>query len=129
MRETEILNNNAHQSPPVGDLGGCGFIQLHPKDNVVVALKDLQAGETIDFNKQKILLLNNIPFGHKLAIQTIAAGEKVLKYGLPIGSATQNIAIGEHVHTQNLQTDYTTKTLKSLRSLRSLKSLKNLPNQ
>jgi altronate hydrolase len=120
MRETEILNNNAHQSPPVGDLGGCGFIQLHPKDNVVVALKDLQAGETIDFNKQKILLLSHIPFGHKCAIQEIKTGAKVLKYGLPIGSSTQHIAIGEHIHIQNLSSDYTLSTLSSLSPLNSL---------
>jgi altronate hydrolase len=82
------------------------YIQLHPKDNVVVALKDLNAGETIDFNEQKILLPNDISFGHKIAVQDVAAGDKVLKYGLPIGSATRNIVTGEHVHVQNLQTDY-----------------------
>jgi altronate hydrolase len=81
-------------------------IHLHPKDNVVVALKDLKIGETTEVDGQKIRLVNDIPFGHKLAIREIAAGENVLKYGLPIGSATRNIVVGEHVHVQNLQTDY-----------------------
>ncbi|KAA6335053.1 Altronate dehydratase [termite gut metagenome] len=83
------------------------YIQLHSKDNVVVALKDLKAGETIDFNGLKILLINDISFGHKAAVRNIPAGDKVLKYGLPIGSATRHILAGEHVHIQNLQTDYT----------------------
>jgi altronate hydrolase len=82
-------------------------IKLNSIDNVVVALKDLKAGETIDFNEQRILLINDISFGHKLAVQDISAGDKVLKYGLSIGSATQHIVAGEHVHVHNLQTDYT----------------------
>jgi altronate hydrolase len=90
------------------------YIQLNTKDNVVVALKDLKAGETIEFHKQKILLINDISFGHKLAIQEIAAGDKVLKYGLSIGSATRNIVAGEHVHIQNLQTDYVPESLTTI---------------
>jgi hypothetical protein len=39
-------------------------------------------------------------------VQAIAQGEKVLKYGLPIGSATRDIEAGEHVHVQNLKSDY-----------------------
>ena len=37
----------------------------------------------------------------------IAAGEKVLKYGAPIGTATAAIAAGEHVHVHNIESDYT----------------------
>lgn len=44
--------------------------------------------------------------GHKIALQPIAAGQKVLKYGAPIGSATRPIEPGEHVHTHNLKSDY-----------------------
>ncbi|TJZ91454.1 altronate dehydratase [Paracoccus gahaiensis] len=43
-----------------------------------------------------------IPAGHKIALRPIAAGEPVLKYGQVIGTATQAIAAGAHVHTQNL---------------------------
>lgn len=42
--------------------------------------------------------------GHKYAIRAIAPGELVIKYGMPIGRATRAIAVGEHVHTQNLTT-------------------------
>ena len=43
--------------------------------------------------------------GHKYALREIAAGENVIKYGMPIGHATCAIAVGEHVHTHNLATN------------------------
>ena len=43
-----------------------------------------------------------IPPGHKVALRTIAAGEPVIKYGSPIGTATADIAAGAHVHTHNV---------------------------
>ena len=85
------------------------FIQLHEKDNVVVALKNLEEAAMIAVNGKPIQLKSAIGFGHKIAIQPIRAGEKILKYGLPIGSATKDIAAGEHVHVQNLKTDYSPK--------------------
>ena len=82
-------------------------IVLHPADNVAVALRDLQAGEQITLPDGRLLTLPGpIAFGHKLALRTIVRGEKILKYGLPIGSATRAIAPGEHVHVQNLKSDY-----------------------
>lgn len=82
-------------------------IMLHPSDNVAVALRDLRAGQQITLPDGRTLTLHSaIAFGHKLAVHTICEGEKVLKYGLPIGSATRLIAPGEHVHVQNLKSDY-----------------------
>ena len=43
--------------------------------------------------------------GHKYARRAIAAGEAVIKYGMPIGHATRDIAPGEHVHVHNLATN------------------------
>ncbi len=43
--------------------------------------------------------------GHKYALRPIACGENVVKYGMPIGHATRNIAPGEHVHVHNLATN------------------------
>jgi len=47
----------------------------------------------------------HIENGHKYALRDIAKGENVIKYGQPIGHATQDIAKGEHVHTHNLKTN------------------------
>ncbi len=45
--------------------------------------------------------------GHKLARRAIARGEKVIKYGVPIGRATVPIARGDHVHVHNVRSDHT----------------------
>ncbi len=47
----------------------------------------------------------DVSTGHKYANRDIACGENVIKYGNPIGHATQDIKQGEHVHTQNLKTN------------------------
>ena len=83
------------------------LISLNPNDNVAVALCDLKAGQEVTLMDGRALtLLEEIDFGHKVAVRTIPQGEKVLKYGLPIGSATRDIAVGEHVHVQNMKSDY-----------------------
>ena len=82
-------------------------IQLHAHDNVVIALKDLDPGAVIIVRAQSISLKTTVGFGHKIAIAPIEKGDQVLKYGLPIGRATHLIAAGEHVHTHNLVSDYT----------------------
>lgn len=43
--------------------------------------------------------------GHKYAIKPIKVGENVVKYGMPIGHATADIAVGEHVHVHNVATN------------------------
>lgn len=80
--------------------------QLSPEDNVRVALQDLQPGERVLVEGQWLEVQDRIPTGHKIAIRPIAPGQKVIKYGYPIGSATQPIQPGQHVHTHNLQSDY-----------------------
>lgn len=76
------------------------YLQIHPDDNVGVALQPLQPGEAT-FG---VVLEQPIPAGHKFALHPIAAGREVLKYGAPIGRATTDIAPGQHVHSHNLAT-------------------------
>lgn len=82
------------------------LLRLHPSDNVLTAVRHLAPGETISIDDSPCTLPAAIPFAHKLAAREILAGEKIVKYGAPIGSATRAIARGEHVHTHNLQSDY-----------------------
>ncbi len=77
------------------------FLQIHPTDNVAVALMDLQPG----FQAGNVVLKEAVGRGHKFAIANISAGEMVRKYGAPIGHATQDIAAGMLVHTHNLKTN------------------------
>ena len=59
-----------------------GYILIHPDDNVRVNLEN----------------------GHKYAVRDIAKGEKIIKYGFPIGIATEDVSMGEHVHSHNMKT-------------------------
>jgi altronate hydrolase len=73
---------------------------LGSSDDVVVALKPLAAGQSL--NGLRLAASSDIPAGHKLAIRAIAAGQPVHKFNQIIGFATQPIAVGELVHTHNL---------------------------
>lgn len=83
------------------------FIRLDEADQVAVALKDLAKGTPVDIGGRVVVLRADIPFGHKFALEPIAKGDDVLKYGLPIGHATCDIAAGDYVHTHNLESNYT----------------------
>lgn len=76
------------------------YIKIHEGDNVLVALSDFSKGETID----DIILLEDIEKGHKVAIKDIEVGEDIIKYGAPIGKATQKITKGTFIHTHNVST-------------------------
>ncbi|MBR2656917.1 MAG: altronate dehydratase [Loktanella sp.] len=76
------------------------LIHLHPQDNVAIALADIAAGEVDSASGLRVL--QPVKQGHKIAVAPIAAGANVLRYGQIIGQARQEIALGEHVHVQNL---------------------------
>lgn len=75
-------------------------IRLQSNDNVVIALRDLAAGDEVE--GVGAALLQSVPRGHKIAAQRIAAGATVMRYGQIIGQAKADIAPGEHVHIHNL---------------------------
>lgn len=75
-------------------------LKIHPGDNVAVVLHGLPKGTEV----QGVRLEEDIPAGHKVALAPIAAGEAVIKYGAPIGTASRDIRPGEWVHTHNLKT-------------------------
>ena len=83
-------------------------IQIDEKDNVATATSDIDAGEQLEIISPdgKVILTPNvielIPFGHKLAINHLAKGESVIKYGEIIGIATQHIETGAWVNTHNV---------------------------
>ncbi|MDA4845007.1 UxaA family hydrolase [Hoeflea poritis] len=83
------------------------LLTLSPRDNVAVAKEAIPAGETFLVSGREIIAAVRIGLGHKVALRPIRAGEKVLKYGVPIGSATADIAVGDHVHLHNIRSDYT----------------------
>jgi altronate hydrolase len=78
------------------------FVLLHSDDSIVVAARDLVAGESFEFAGATITLQQSVGLGHKLAVRQVSPGEPVLKYGQVIGFATQAITPGDHVHSHNL---------------------------
>lgn len=81
------------------------LIIINPQDSVAVALQETKQGETIPLLGGEITALNDIPFGHKIAIKDIGINKDIIKYGQPIGHATKEIKRGEHIHTHNLKTN------------------------
>lgn len=82
------------------------LLVLDASDNIGLARHDLKKGTTLVLNGMQIVLERDTPTGHKIAIRAIAAGEKVIKYRTPIGSAKQAIMPGDYVHIHNLKSDY-----------------------
>ena len=82
------------------------WLRLHPRDNVLTVVRALPPG--VIFESDGIIVQTTQPLGlgHKIAAREIAPGEKVIKYGVAIGSAISLIRAGEHVHTHNLKSDY-----------------------
>ena len=81
-------------------------VLLHQEDNILVSCRDLVPGEALQIDRQAVVLTQLVPLGHKIARRPLAPGEKIFKYGAPIGTALADIAIGEHVHLHNMKSDY-----------------------
>jgi (2R)-sulfolactate sulfo-lyase subunit alpha len=81
------------------------------KDNVAVVVvekttKNQECNGWIMENDKtiKITSINEIPLGHKIALQDLKEGDTILKYGHDIGKVVQPIAKGDHVHVHNVKT-------------------------
>ncbi|MDR2069860.1 MAG: altronate dehydratase family protein [Treponema sp.] len=82
------------------------LIRINEKDNVAVAISPLKKGDVLSFpdGEGSLEVKDDIPGGHKIALTDIEAGERIVKYGFPIGAASARISRGAHVHTHNVRT-------------------------
>ncbi len=80
-------------------------VHLRPEDNIVVAARNIPAGQEIRCDNSTVTVKQPIKLGHKIAIQPIQQGQPIFKYGQIIGFAGRDIAPGEHVHVHNLRAD------------------------
>jgi altronate dehydratase small subunit len=82
-------------------------VVINVKDNVATLVDDFKLGAEIHFfsgdQEQSVILLQDIPLGHKVAIRDIKKGEEVIKYGESLGGATSDIKVGQHVHVHNME--------------------------
>ena len=81
------------------------FIKINSKDNVIIVLRDYKKNEVIKIDEKEVKVLQDITKGHKIAIENIAKSKNILKYGMPIGVALEEIKIGEWVHVHNTKTN------------------------
>lgn len=82
------------------------LIQIHPGDNIASLTRSIEAGSELKIGAETTTTDEVLGLGHKIAIQPIGKGEKVIKWGAPIGSATESIPPGAHVHLHNMKSDY-----------------------
>ena len=85
-------------------------IQIDPADNTAVLLEDAAQGEVLSVLStvpgKSIIINEAVPNTHKVALVDIARGAVILKYGVSIGHATQEIKAGDWVHLHNLASDF-----------------------
>ncbi len=79
------------------------YIQIHPDDNVLVALQDLKKGTVIYFKEQPIILQDDVQAKHKFFIREMNVGDEVLMYGVLVGKAIQPIVKGGLMTTENIK--------------------------
>ena len=78
-------------------------LQVHSRDNVLVALGDLRKGEEIRVDTGSVVLVSDVPAKHKFATHNLAAGDSVIMYGVAIGKAIVPISRGEAITTENVR--------------------------
>ena len=83
-----------------------GLILLAERDDVLIAVHALPPGLHRTPAGATVVVLEPVELGHKVAARAIAAGQRIVRCGMPIGSASTDIAAGAWVHTHNLASDY-----------------------
>lgn len=81
-------------------------IRLHASDHVAIAIGRLRVGDRIHVDDLDIECCSDVPPGHKICLASIETGQRVFKYGQPIGIASAPIRAGQHVHSHNLADDH-----------------------
>ena len=81
------------------------YLKINPADNVAVAISELKSGETITVDGVSIVLKENIPAGHKVALKDFSEGEDIIKYGYPIGHARMAVKQGSWMNEKQIQTN------------------------
>jgi altronate hydrolase len=78
-------------------------IHIHPDDNIAIVTGDVIVGDKLEYDDSVVVATGEVPRFNKIALENIAEGSEVRRYGLPIGIATRNILQGECVHVHNVR--------------------------
>ncbi|WP_158968639.1 UxaA family hydrolase [Paraglaciecola sp. L3A3] len=82
------------------------FVLVNKADNVLICCQPVKPGEVVVIENLEYTMTTSIDVGHKIARTAISKQQKVIRYGVPIGSAIIDIKAGEHVHMHNMKSDY-----------------------
>ena len=79
-------------------------LKFEVRDNVVVALEAVEPGDKLSVNgtATDVVCVDKVPQGHKIAVENIAKGTTIYKYGHPIGVAAEDLKPGTYVHVHNV---------------------------
>ncbi|WP_257656548.1 UxaA family hydrolase [Parapedobacter lycopersici] len=78
------------------------LLQIHPHDNVLVALQDLPPGMDIAYDGQSFRLLSGVKAKHKFTFRPISAGDPIYMYGVLVGRTNTDLPAGETITTENI---------------------------
>lgn len=78
-------------------------LKVHPKDNVLVALRDLAKGESVSYNSEQYITQEKIPAKHKMFINDMNTGDKVIMYGVLVGKTQNPVPAGGLMTTANVK--------------------------
>ena len=78
------------------------ILRIDPKDNLIVALRDLAQGDIIENEGQRIQLVTDVPAKHKFTREPVPVGGIVTLYGVPVGKAVAPLQSGERVTVDNV---------------------------
>jgi arabinonate dehydratase len=101
------------------DESSAELLTLHTTDNVAVARSSLSTDKPCKAGKNSLVTREPIPAGHKIAVRDIAAGERILKFGQPIGTAAEDILQGAWVHVHNVAVTRVTQTYEYCTDIRT----------
>lgn len=79
------------------------YLQIHPKDNVLVALRNLPQGLQLQFEGHEITLLEAVEAKHKFTIGPLAKDAAVLMYGVLVGKMNEDVPAGTRLSVHNLR--------------------------
>ncbi len=77
------------------------FLRIHPKDNVLAALRDIEEGDQLDFEGNSFKAAERISAKHKFTFRDFAQGDEIIMYGVLVGEATKPIAQGQRISMDN----------------------------
>jgi altronate hydrolase len=80
-------------------------LHIHPDDDVLVALTELNAGETVEYPAGRLPLVTSVRTKHKVALHDLAEGDAITMYGVIVGRATRPVRRGEALSTDNVRHD------------------------